>query len=168
MVDLEKDSVVSKTELKKDSKKIQQFGRKISELTINNIEEFKFPLNIYEAVIGLKNLKSNSAKKRQVQYLGKLLREFDLTHAFLVMKQLEVSSQKEIQRNHIVEGWRDKLLSNNDSITEFVDEYPKIDRQSLRQTISNAQREKKDSKGAKYSRQLFKLIKDIIMTKVLR
>ena len=166
MIDLEKDSVVSKTELKKDSKKIQQFGRKISELTINNIEEFKFPLNIYEAVIGLKNLKSNSAKKRQVQYLGKLLREFDLTHAFLVMKQLEVSSQKEIQRNHIVEGWRDKLLSNNDSITEFVDEYPKIDRQSLRQTISNAQKEKKDNKNPKYSRQLFKLIKDIIMTKV--
>ena len=166
MVDLEKDSVVSKTELKKDSKKIQQFGRKISELTINNIEAFKFPLNIYEAVIGLKNLKSNSAKKRQVQYLGKLLREFDLTHAFLVMKQLEVSSQKEIQRNHIVEGWRDKLLSNNDSITEFVDEYPKIDRQSLRQTISNAQKEKKDNKNPKYSRQLFKLIKDIIMTKV--
>ena len=168
MEDLEKDSIVSKTELKKDSKKIQQFGRKISELTINNIEAFKFPLNIYDAVIGLKNLKSNSAKKRQVQYLGKLLREFDLTHAFLVMKQLEVSSQKEIQRNHIIEGWRDKLLNNNDSITEFIDEFPKIDRQSLRQTISNAQREKKDSKGAKYSRQLFKLIKDIIMTKVLR
>ena len=166
MVDLEKDSVVSKTELKKDSKKIQQFGRKISELSINNIEAFKFPLNIYEAVIGLKNLKSNSAKKRQVQYLGKLLREFDLTHAFLVMKQLEVSSQKEIQRNHIIEGWRDKLLSNNDSITEFVDEYPKIDRQLLRQTISNAQKENKDNKGVKYSRQLFKIIKDIIMTTV--
>ena len=166
MVDLEKDSVVSKTELKKDSKKIQQFGRKISELTINNIKAFKFPLTIYEAVIGLKNLKSNSAKKRQVQYLGKLLREMDLTDAFLIMKQLKVSSQKEIQRNHIIEGWRDMLLSNNDSITEFVDEYPKIDRQSLRQTISNAQKEKKDNKGSKYSRQLFKLIKDIIMTKV--
>ena len=166
MVDLEKDSVVSKTELKKDSKKIQQFGRKISELSMNNIEAFKFPLNIYEAVIGLKNLKSNSAKKRQVQYLGKLLREFDLTHAFLVMKQLEVSSQKEIQRNNIIEGWRNKLLNNNNSITEFVDEYPEIDRQSLRQTISNAQKEKKDNKNPKYSRQLFKLIKDIIMTKV--
>ena len=165
MEDLEKDSVVSKTELKKDSKKIQQFGRKISELTINNIEAFKFPLTIYEAVIGLKNLKSNSAKKRQVQYLGKLLREFDLTHAFLVMKQLEVSSQKEIQRNHIIEGWRDKLLINNDSITEFVDVFPQIDKQSLRQTISNAQKEKKDSKPPKYSKQLFKLIKNIVITK---
>ena len=163
MADLDKDSVISKTELKKDSKKIQEFGRKISELTINNIEAFKFPSNIYEATIDLKNIKSNSAKKRQVQYLGKLLREMDLTDAFLIMKQLKVSSQKEIQRNHIIEDWRDKLLSNNDSITQFVDEYPKIDRQSLRQTISNAQ---KDNKSPKYSRQLFKLIKDIIMAKV--
>ena len=163
MADLDKNSVISKTELKKDSKKIQEFGRKISELTINNIEAFKFPSNIYEATIDLKNIKSNSAKKRQVQYLGKLLREIDLTDAFLIMKQLKVSSQKEIQRNHIIEDWRDKLLSNNDSITQFVDEYPKIDRQSLRQTISNAQ---KDDKSPKYSRQLFKLIKDIIMAKV--
>ena len=163
MADLDKDSVISKTELKKDSKKIQEFGRKISELTINNIEAFKFPSNIYEATIDLKNIKSNSAKNRQVQYLGKLLREIDLTDAFLIMKQLKVSLQKEIQRNHIIEDWRDKLLSNNDSITQFVDEYPKIDRQSLRQTISNAQ---KDNKSPKYSRQLFKLIKDIIMAKV--
>ena len=81
------------------------------------------------------------------------------------MKQLEVSSQKEIQRNHIIEGWRDKLLSNNDSITEFVDEYPKIDLQ-MTDLSKNAQKEKKDNKGPKYSRQLFKLIKDIVMTKV--
>jgi ribosome-associated protein len=164
--DKDAEVVVSKTELKKDSKKIQDFGRKISQLTIKNIERFDFSSNTYEAIIDLKNLKSNSAKKRQVQYVGKLLRETDLTHAFLTMKQLKVSSQKEIQRNHIIEGWRDMLLSNNDSITEFVDEYPKIDRQSLRQTISNAQKEKKDNKNPKYSRQLFKLIKDIIMTKV--
>jgi len=166
MVDLDKDSVVSKTELKKDSKKIQQFGRKISELTITNIKAFKFPINIYEATIDLKNLKSNSAKKRQVQYLGKLLREIDLTDAFIVMKQLKVSSQKEIQRNNIIESWRDKLLTNTESITEFVDKYPKIDRQSLRQTISNAQKEKKDNKPPKHSKQLFKLIKDIVITKV--
>ena len=162
MVDLDKDSVISKTELKKDSKKIQQFGREISELTINNIEAFKFPVNIYEATIDLKNLKSNSAKKRQVQYLGKLLREIDLADAFITMKQLKVSSQKEIQRNHIIEDWRDKLLNNNESITEFVDLYPNINRQSIRQAITNAQKEKKEAKPPKYSKQLFKLIKAIV------
>ena len=166
MEDLDKNLIVSKTELKKGSKKIQQFGKKISELTLNNIQEFKFPSNIYDAAIDLKNLKSNSAKKRQAQYLGKLLREIDLTGAFLIMEQLKVTSQKEIQRNHVVESWRDKLLSNNNSITEFVEKYPQIDRQSLRQTISNAQKEKEGNKPPKYLRQLFKLIKDIVILKV--
>jgi|TARA_B110000238_G_C16130951_1_gene441404 ribosome-associated protein len=163
MLDIDTEIVISKTELKKDSKKIQDFGRKISQLTIKNIEIFNFSSKTYEAIIDLKNLKSNSAKKRQVQYVGKLLRETDLTYAFLIMKQLKVSSQKEIQKNHTIEKWRDKLLSSADSITEFFDEYPNINRQLIRQAITNAQKEKKEEKPPKYSRQLFKIIKDIIV-----
>ena len=163
MLDIDKEVVVSKTELKKDSKKIQAFGKKISELTVKNIETFKFSPNIYEAIIGLKNIKSNAAKKRQVQYVGKLLREIDLTHAFLIIEQLKVSSQKEIQQNHSIEKWRDELLINADSITQFFNQYPNIDRQSLRQAITNAQRERKEKKSPKYSRQLFKLLKEIII-----
>ena len=163
MLDIDKEVVVSKTELKKDSKKIQAFGKKISELTVKNIETFKFSPNIYEAIISLKNIKSNAAKKRQVQYVGKLLREIDLTHAFLIIEQLKVSSQKEIQQNHSIEKWRDELLINADSITQFFNQYPNIDRQSLRQAITNAQRERKEKKSPKYSRQLFKLLREIII-----
>tara|TARA_B100000768_G_C11209654_1_gene345446 strand:+ start:241 stop:732 length:492 start_codon:yes stop_codon:yes gene_type:complete len=163
MLDTDTEIVISKTELKKDSKKIQDFGRKISQLTVKNIEIFNFSSKTYEAIIDLKNLKSNSAKKRQVQYVGKLLRETDLTHAFLIMKHLKVSSQKEIQKNHTIEKWRDKLLSSAESITEFFDEYPNINRQLIRQAITNAQKEKKEEKPPKYSRQLFKIIKDIIV-----
>ena len=55
------------------------------------------------------------------------------------------------------------LLSSADSITEFFDEYPNINRQLIRQAITNAQKEKKEEKPPKYSRQLFKIIKDIIV-----
>ena len=112
MIDSNNTKIISKTELKRDSKKIQEFGRKISELNINKIELFKFPSNIFDAIIDLKKINSNSAKKRQVQYLGKLLREIDLSAAFLIMEGLKVSAQKEIQENHIVEKWRDELISN--------------------------------------------------------
>ncbi len=163
MLDIDKEVVVSKTELKKDSKKIQAFGKKISELTVKNIETFKFSPNIYEAIIDLKNIKSNAAKKRQVQYVGKLLREIDLTPAFLIIEQLKVSSQKETQQNHSIEKWREELLINADSITQFFNQYPNIDRQSLRQAITNAQRERKEKKPPKYSRQLFKILREIII-----
>ncbi len=163
MIDSNNTKIISKTELKRDSKKIQEFGRKISELNINKIELFKFPSNIFDAIIDLKKINSNSAKKRQVQYLGKLLREIDLSDAFLIMEGLKVSAQKEIQENHIVEKWRDELISNNNSIKKFIDEFPYIDKQSLRQAISNAQKERGTS-SPKYSRQLYKILKDIIIT----
>ena len=91
------------------------------------------------------------------------MREIDLTHAFLIIEQLKVSSQKEIQQNHSIEKWRDELLINADSITQFFNQYPNIDRQSLRQAITNAQRERKEKKSPKYSRQLFKLLREIII-----
>ena len=163
MIDSNNTKITSKTELKRDSKKIQEFGRKISELNINKIELFEFPSNIFDAIIDLKKINSNSAKKRQVQYLGKLLREIDLSAAFLIMEGLKVSAQKEIQKNHIVEKWRDELISNNNSIKKFIDEFPYIDKQSLRQAISNAQKERGTS-SPKYSRQLYKILKDIIIT----
>lgn len=163
MIDSNNTKIISKTELKRDSKKIQEFGRKISELNINKIELFEFPSNIFDAIIDLKKINSNSAKKRQVQYLGKLLREIDLSAAFLIMEGLKVSAQKEIQKNHIVEKWSDELISNNNSIKKFIDEFPNIDKQSLRQAISNAQKERGTS-SPKYSRQLYKILKDIIIT----
>lgn len=161
MAELEKDNIISKTEQKKDSKRIQSIGKKISELSIKDIKTFEFPVNIYEATIDLKNLKSNSAKKRQVQYLGKLLREIDLSNVMLVLEQLKVGSQKEIQKNHIVENWRERLLNQNNSVTQFLNEYPDADRQLLRQTIKNAKKEKKDSSPPRSSRKLFKIIKNL-------
>ena len=94
MLDLNKETSISKTKLKKDSKNIQELGKKISKLSINKIELFKFSPNIFVIIINLKKIKSNSAKKRQIQYLGKLLREIDLINAFLTMENLKVSSQR--------------------------------------------------------------------------
>ena len=72
-------NITSKTELKKDSKKIQALGRSIAEMSVDEIKKFNFPLNIQQAITEFKAIKSNSAKNRQTQYLGKLLRSIDLT-----------------------------------------------------------------------------------------
>ena len=91
---------VSKTELKKDSKKIQAFGKKISELSSEEIISFNFPDIILKAIKDCKSITSNVAKKRQMQYLGKLLREIDLSEAYLRMDQINNNSQFEVRNNH--------------------------------------------------------------------
>ncbi|HCK03198.1 MAG: DUF615 domain-containing protein [Methylophilales bacterium] len=161
-MDAEELNIISKTELKKDSKKVQAFGRSIAELSNDEIKKFNFPVNIQEAIKEFKAIKSNSAKKRQVQFLGKLLREVDLTEAYGVMERLRTNSQQEIQANHYIEKWRDKLLSNKEAITEFISLYPEADSQSLRQLIQNSLKERSLNKPPKSYRQLFQIIKSMI------
>ena len=92
MLNLNEEINISKTKLKKDSKNIQELGRKISELSINKIELFKFSPNIFDAIINLKKIKSNSAKKRQIQYLGKLLREIDLSGNIIYRPETKITA----------------------------------------------------------------------------
>ena len=155
-------NIISKTELKKDSKKTQALGRYISEMGADEIKRFNFPQNIQQAINDLKAIKSNSAKKRQVQYLGKLLRAIDLTEAYIVMEQLRTNSQKGIQLDHYIEKWRDKLISDKEAITEFISMYSSSENQTVRQLIQNSIKEKALNKPPKSYRQLFQVIKAIV------
>ena len=88
--------IISKTELKKDSKKVQAFGKSIGDLSFDQIKSFDLPEAILNAIKEYKSLKSNAAKNRQVQYLGKLLREIDLTSAYQTMDQ---SYRRRVERS---------------------------------------------------------------------
>ena len=162
-MDEENKEFVSKTELKKDSKKIQAFGKKISELSSEEISSFKFPDTILKAIKDCKSIKSNVAKKRQVQYLGKLLREIDLSKVYLKMDQINSNSQLEVRNNHKAEIWRERLIQDKNALTELIRFCPDVDRQKIRQLIQNTLKETKASNPPKYYRQLFKYIKEHII-----
>ena len=162
-MDEEKIDFVSKTELKKDSKKIQAFGKKMSELSSEEISSFNFPDTISKAIKDLKSIKSNIAKKRQAQYLGKLLREIDLSEAYLRMDQINSNSQLEVRNNHKAEIWRERLIQDKDAVTELIELFPGIDRQKIRQLVRNTIKEIKATNPPKYYRQLFKYIKEHIV-----
>ena len=162
-MDEENKEFVSKTELKKDSKKIQAFGKKISELSSEEISSFKFPDTILKAIKDCKSIKSNVAKKRQVQYLGKLLREIDLSEAYLRMDQINSNSQLEVRNNHKAEIWRERLIQDKNALTELIRLCRDVDRQKIMHLIHNTLKETKASNPPKYYRQLFKYIKEHII-----
>ena len=155
--------IISKTELKKDSKKVQAFGKSIGDLSFDQIKSFDLPEAILNAIKEYKSLKSNAAKNRQVQYLGKLLREIDLTSAYQTMDQLKNGSQIEIRKSHIVEEWRDRLIRDKDALTELIHKFPDIDRQLIRQLIQNTIKEREKSKPPKFYRQIFQYLKEHIV-----
>jgi len=156
------DDLKSKTALKNEAKDVHAFGKILVGLTDKQIGQIEFPENVHEAIKELKKLKKNSAQKRQSLYLAKLLRGLDLSEAKRFVDHLKFESQAEIKKFHKVEVWRDKLVADISSLTDFVNLSPGIDIQKLRKLILNSQREIKKGSSTKFQKELFQFIKETL------
>ena len=153
---------ISKTQLKKQSKDITSFGQAITLLNQNQLEQLNLPSDINNAIEDYKKIKSLSAKKRQLLFIGRLLRSTDLHEAFIQYEAIKNHSQLANQQFHLVEKWRDKLIQSPDAITEFINQFPKTDVQQLRSLIKSSINEIEKNKPLKSSRSLFKIIQSIL------
>ena len=151
------DSIKSKTQLKKEADDIQQFGIEISNLPNHKIKELSLSDEIIEAIIFYKEIKKNSAKRRQAQFLGKLLRDFDLSNVTQEMDTLKAFSKLQVKFEHEAELWRDKLINDQSALNEFINEF-QPDLTNLNQTINAARKEFQSNKKSKNYRNLYRII----------
>jgi len=151
------DSIKSKTQLKKEADDIQQFGIEISNLPNHKIKELSLSDEIIEAIIFYKEIKKNSAKRRQAQFLGKLLRDFDLSNVTQEMGTLKAFSRLQVKFEHEAELWRDKLINDQSALNEFINEF-QPDLTNLNQTINAARKEFQSDKKSKNYRNLYRII----------
>ena len=151
------DSIKSKTQLKKEADDIQQFGIEISNLPNHKIKELSLSDEIIEAIIFYKEIKKNSAKRRQAQFLGKLLRDFDLSNVTQEMDTLKAFSRLQVKFEYEAELWRDKLINDQSALNEFINEF-QPDLTNLNQTINAARKEFQSDKKSKNYRNLYRII----------
>lgn len=159
--DLEK-KTVSRTQLKLEAEKLQSLGLKLCDLSISKLKALHLPPNLFEAILAMQKISSNGAKKRQSQYIGKLMRNFDTTELNTFMTFWDQQELKEKQDFHNIELWRKKLVEEPESVDDFLTKFPTEEKLILLNTIKEAVEEKTKDKVPKYSRELFKLIKKII------
>ena len=159
--DLEKNTV-SRTQLKLEAEKLQSIGLKLCDLSTSILKALDLPPNLLEAILAMQKITSNGAKRRQSQYIGKLMRNFDTTELNTIMTFWDQQELKEKQHFHNVELWRKKLVEEPGSINDFLIKYPTDKKLILLDTIREAIEEKNKDKAPKYNRELFKLIKKII------
>jgi len=151
------DSIKSKTQLKKEADDKQQFGIEISNLPNHKIKELSLSDEIIEAIIFYKEIKKNSAKRRQAQFLGKLLRDFDLSNVTQEMDTLKAFSRLQVKFEHEAELWRDKLINDQSALNEYINEF-QPDLTNLNQTINAARKEFQSDKKSKNYRNLYRII----------
>lgn len=157
----ELEPVISKTKLKAEADAAQQLGKKLVELPKDKLVKLDLSEKLFEAVLDAKRITANGGLRRQMQYLGRLMREVDTTPITEQLDRWEGKNNEENARFHGLERWRERLLTDADALSAFVEAYPSTDVQRMRTLIRNAQKEHLANKPPKSSRELFKMLRDI-------
>ena len=151
----------SKTQLKKEADDVQTLGVEIAQLPKQKITSLSLPDDAKEAIIFYQHIKKNSAKRRQAQYIGKILRGLDLSQVNEELNVIKNISKLRIKLEHEAERWREKLITSPAALDEFINQY-QPDVSNLNQTISNARKESLADKKSKNYRNLYRLILESI------
>ncbi|TFH88049.1 DUF615 domain-containing protein [Billgrantia azerbaijanica] len=151
----------SKSQLKREMHALQTLGEKI--IAMSDSERARLPLSddLLAAVVEAGRIRSHEARRRHMQYVGKLMRREDLDAIRAVFDEMEQETRRRDLAFHRLEQWRDRLIDEGDAAVEaFIADHPAVDRQALRQLVRNARREREQGKPPTNARRLFRLIRD--------
>jgi len=140
---------------------LQALGVALAELSESQLKEMRLGEDLLEAVLEAKRIRSHEAKRRQMQYIGRLMREVDPAPIRSRLAELEGSSAQATARHRRLETWRERLLGDDEALTAFAAEHPGADLQALRTLIRNARKEQKEGKPPRAYRELFRVLKEI-------
>ena len=152
----------SKTKRKKDMHALQEIGEQLVELDAKKLTEFDLPEILSDAILQARTMHKHGARRRQLQYIGRLMREIDAQPIQQKLDAWQQSSVHQTARLHLLERWRERLLNDEDALTEFAATYPNADLQRLRLLIRNAHKEKAAEKPPKSFRLLFQELQQVV------
>lgn len=153
---------VSKTQKKKQMDELQDLGMALTELSSETLKKIALPEDLYEAIREYKKITSNSATKRQRQYIGRLMRDVDDVPIREFLAKLKGDNQAHNAFLQRVEQARTRLLASDEALTLFIAEHPQADASSLRTLIRNARKEAELQKPPKNFRALYQELKQIM------
>jgi ribosome-associated protein len=154
------DEVISKTQRKKEMLELQKLGVALVDLPEVVLGEMGLDERLLAAVLEAKRIRTHEGKRRQMQYIGRLMREIDAAPIRERLEAMTGHSARAAAQHRRLEGWRERLLADDGALTAFAAEHPDADLQALRTLIRNARKEQKEAKPPRSYRELFRLIKE--------
>jgi ribosome-associated protein len=156
------DSQPSKTKLKAEADAAQEIGRQLVALPKDRLKKLQLEESLLDAIAEAKRITANGAIRRQMQYIGRLMRDTDLAPIVEQLQKWDGKHKEENARFHHMERWRTRLLEDVKVIELFIAEFPQANVQQMRTLIRNAQKEHAAGKPPKSSRELFKVIREVM------
>lgn len=156
----------SRNELKKTMQDLQELGEAVASLPVDRLDKLKLDERLRDAIDELRRTKSFEGKRRQVQYIGKLMKHENPEPLREAVASYRVGSATDTLALHQAEYWRDQLLAGDDALANWVKEYPATDVQQMRSLVRAARKEKLEpgERHGRAYRDLFKLVKELMST----
>jgi ribosome-associated protein len=163
----------SRTELKRESEELQKLGEQLMTLRGELFERLALPEKLADALAEARRITNFEGKRRQMQFVGKLMRQLDDEQIAAVREALDEQhkgSARDALALHEAEAWRDRLIDNDEAVQNWIAEHPGTDTQQLRALVRQARKERAPSqteisegqaprRGRAY-REIFQLVKD--------
>ena len=153
------DEIVSKTRKKREMHELQVLGVALVELAETQLKSMALADDLLEAVLEAKRIKSHEAKRRQMQYIGRLMRDIDPAAIRSRLGEIEGSSAQAGAAHRRLETLRERLLADDEALTDFAAGHPGADLQTLRTLIRNSRKQLQEGNRTRAYRELFRLIR---------
>jgi len=160
--DDEEDLPPSKTKIKQQMHELQDLGEELVALGKDQLAQLDIPESLRDAIREMHRINKFGAQRRQMQYIGKLMRDVETEPIIAKLNAWKGISREHVAYTHLLERWRDRLLENDKALTDLLAAHPGADVQRLRALIRNAQKEKETGKPPKNFREIYQVLREII------
>lgn len=158
----------SRTERKRESTELQKLGEELLTLRTELMDRLALPEKLVEALAEARRISNFEGKRRQMQFVGKLMRQLDadtLEAVRTVLAEQHRGSASDALALHQVEQWRDRLVADDAALSDWVRQYPRSDSQQVRALARQARRDAQPTlagetpRHGKAYRELFQLVR---------
>lgn len=157
----EEDTGPSKSELKRASHALQDLGQELVALGKERLAKVPMDEDLRDAVKDYQRFPSHEAKRRQLQYIGKLMRNVDPAPIRAALDAFKGVSAVETAKMHRLENLRTKLIEDEKTLHDIAVAHPGADLQQLRVLRRNAIKEKEQNKPPRAYRELFRVLREL-------
>ncbi|MEO6410357.1 MAG: ribosome biogenesis factor YjgA [Burkholderiaceae bacterium] len=152
----------SKTRRKQASHALQDLGEAVIALPDERLRELDLPESLLDAILQHRHTKTFEGQRRQMQYIGKLMRRIDPEPIRQAVADMQLGRARDSLALHQAEAWRAALVADDAALTRWSAEHPATDLQQLRSLVRNARKDAAlapEQRNGRAYRELFQFIK---------
>lgn len=153
---------ISKSQRKREMDELKQLGSELLEFTDDALRQLCLPDELLDAIRTAQRINSHGARKRQLQYIGKLMRGIDETPIRQAIEARDHQQSTHTREFHLLEELREKLLARGDSaLPDVLAQFPRTDRQHLRKLVRQARKEQEAGQPPRAARLIFRYLREL-------